>query len=378
MKRVSIDPRPDWKAKVEALGLLFHTEPQGVYWNESAYYEFSEEEAKAVENATRELHARCLEAVQWVIDNKAYDRLKIAPALVPAIEWAWETEPPSIYGRFDFVLVDGVPKMLEYNADTPTTLLESAVVQWHWLQEVLPGRTQFNGIWEGLVEYWTWCRKNDYLKGDRVHFAHGGALEDLMTVATLQDAAREAGLLTEMLGMEDIGWDGRRFVDLDNRMIRTIFKLYPWEWMLAESFAKPLMQTYKDVQWIEPIWKTMLSNKTILALLWELFPTCEYLLPAYLDGPREMTRYVKKPIFGREGANVSIVGAEGDLSFTGTYGREGFVWQGFAPLPDFEGNRPIVGSWVVDAEPVGIGIREADGPITGNLSRFVPHAIALS
>ena len=375
MKRISIPPRDEWREKVERLGLLFHTEPRGVYWNESAYYELTEAEAKAVEIASRELHTRCLDAIQYVIDNKRYADLKISDALVPAIEWAWEAEPPSIYGRFDFALVDGVPKLLEYNADTPTTLLESAVVQWHWLQEVLPGRTQFNGIWEALVEYWTWCRKNDYLKGDRIHFASGGALEDVMTVATLQDAAKEAGFVTEMLEMADIGWDGRRFVDLDNRAIRTIFKLYPWEWMLRENFARPLMQTYKEVQWIEPIWKALLSNKAILALLWEMFPQSEYLLPTYLDGPRDMLQYVKKPIFGREGANISIVGAEGEASLPGTYGREGFVWQGFAPLPDFGGNRPIIGSWIVDAEPVGIGIRESDGPITGNLSRFVPHAI---
>ena len=319
---------------------------------------------------------RCLDAIQHVIDTKRYDALKIAPALVPAIEWAWEAEPPSIYGRFDFAMVDGIPKLLEYNADTPTTLLESAVVQWHWLQECLPGRRQFNSIWEALVEFWTWCRENDFLKGDRVHFACGTATEDVMTTATLQDAAREAGLLTEMLRMEDIGWDGRRFVDLQNQAIRTVFKLYPWEFLLREEFARPLMGTYRDVQWIEPIWKAMLSNKAILALLWELFPTSPYLLPAYLDGPRDLSRYVRKPIFGREGANVSIYGAESEATMPGTYGREGFVFQGFAPLPDFGGNRPVVGSWVVDGESVGIGIREADGPITGNLSRFVPHAVA--
>ncbi len=376
MRRIPVEPRPDWRAKVERLGLLFHTEGAGVYWNEAAYYEFTTGEIEALERATREVHAMCLEAVQHVIDRKRYAELKVDPSLAGAIEWAWEAEPPSVYGRMDFAATPEGLRLLEYNADTPTTLLESAVVQWHWLQEALPGRDQFNSVWEALVAYWTWCRENRYLLGERVHFAGGREMEDVMTLATLQDTAKEAGLFTEMLPIDAIGWDGRRFVDLQERPIRTVFKLYPWEWMLKETFARPLMQTYKETQWIEPIWKTLLSNKAILALLWEMFPASPWLLPAYLDGPRDLARYVKKPVYGREGANVTIVGAEDGAFLPGAYGREGFVFQGYAPLPEFDGNRAVIGSWVVDAEPCGVGVRESDGPITGDLSRFVPHAIA--
>lgn len=72
-----------------------------------------------------------------------------------AIVWSWNEEPPAIYGRFDLAY-DGIhpPKLLEYNADTPTALLEASVVQWYWLQDVFPKDDQFNSIHEHLVAKW--------------------------------------------------------------------------------------------------------------------------------------------------------------------------------------------------------------------------------
>ncbi|MGV3618347.1 MAG: glutathionylspermidine synthase family protein [Fimbriimonas sp.] len=380
MQRIPIAARPDWRPKVEALGLLFHTTPDGAegtpYWFEDAYYRLTEREVETLERATNELHEMCLAAVQHVIDRDRFGEMGIPAEAVPAIKWAWEAEPPSIYGRFDLAY-DGVkpPKLLEYNADTPTALLEAAVVQWHWLQERFPDADQFNSIWEGLVELWKELRRDRHLKGAMVHFAHVETLEDLMTTTLMRDTAQEAGLVTDGLHMKDIGWDdrGRHFVDLQDRRIWTIFKLYPWEWMLKEEFAKPLLASYEETQWIEPIWKTILSNKAILAILWEMYPEHPYLLPAYLGGARHMKDYVRKPLLSREGANV-MVKQGGTLTRTdGAYGQEGYVFQEYFPLPEFDGSRPVIGSWVIDGTARGIGIRESDGLVTDNFSRFVPH-----
>ncbi len=117
----------------------------------------------------------------------------------------------------------------------------------------------------------------------------------------------------------------------------------------------------------------MLSNKAVLPLLWELFPGHPNLLPASFEPLRG--DQVKKPVLGREGANISVIRGGRTVAETpGDYGADGFVYQQYAALPDFGGLRPVVGSWVVDGEPAGMGIRE-DGLITGNLARFVPHAI---
>ena len=61
MKRRTCAPRPDWRARVEAQGLLFHrSDVEGDYWGEGVYYELLAAEAEAIETATTELHARCL------------------------------------------------------------------------------------------------------------------------------------------------------------------------------------------------------------------------------------------------------------------------------------------------------------------------------
>jgi len=376
MHRRDMRVRPDWQEKVEKLGLVYHTTNGKPYWNESACYEFSAREVDEIEAATNTLHGMCLQAAEHVIYNNRYGEIGIPPQTIDAIRWAWETEPPSLYGRFDLAYDGyGPPKMLEYNADTPTALLEAAVVQWYWKEEVEPGANQFNSLWEALVAKWSELKSGGYLAGNPVYFGHARSTEDLMTVSLLRDTAQEAGVATEGIHMNDIGWNSERnsFVDLQERQIRTIFKLYPWEWMLGEQFSVQALRTYPHVQWIEPIWKMLLSSKGILAILWEMFPNHPNLLPAYLGRSRDLTRYVKKPLFSREGANIMLKDGSSLVRSDGPYDDPQSVFQDLGPVPDMNGNRPVIGSWVIDGAAHGMGIRESDGPITDNLSRFVPH-----
>src|SRR5205809_3678714 len=165
-----------------------------------------------------------------------------------------------------------------------------------------------------------------------------------MTVTYLRYTATEACHETSSLLVKDIGWDesAKQFADLDGNRIKSIFKLYPWEWIVHEDFGAHVLETYRDVQWNEPIWKMLWSNKALLAVLWELYPNHPNLLPAYVDGPRDLARYVKKPKLAREGANITLVaettdrgaGAPGVIIETsGDYGEEGFVYQALAPVP---------------------------------------------
>jgi glutathionylspermidine synthase len=374
VQRRSVRPRAGWEQIVESQGLIYHHTAGAVYWNESAYYAFSSREVDEIEAATNEIQRLCLEAGQRILDERRFADFGIPERAADAIARAWNDEPPAIYGRLDLAY-DGVhpPKLLEYNADTPTTLLEAAVVQWYWLQDCQKGADQFNSIHERLVAKWRELK--DYTASP-LYFAaaEDPQGEDLMTVTYLRDTATEAGLNTAALLMKDIGWDddARVFVDLDNRPIGSIFKLYPWEWLLHEAFGDRLLQTLDRTQWIEPIWKLLWSSKALLPTLWELYPNHPNLLPAYLDGPRDLTRYVKKPRLGREGANITLVG-DTTVETGGDYGEEGFVYQALAPVPVFDGNYAVIGSWLVDGAACGMGIRESDGPVTTNLSRFVPH-----
>jgi glutathionylspermidine synthase len=175
--------------------------------------------------------------------------------------------------------------------------------------------------------------------------------------------------------VSDIGWDNdnRCFVDLDMKVMSTIFKLYPWEMMLTDEFGVHALETMDLTQWMEPIWKMMFSNKGLLAILWELYPGHPNLLEAHLGGPGSMSEYVKKPLLGREGANITLKTASGEASTPGRYGNGSFVYQAVAPIPEMSHRYPVIGSWVIDQESAGIGIRESAGMITDNLSRFVPH-----
>ena len=204
-------------------------------------------------------------------EHDLFDRFLIPVEYRDFIRRSWERDEHTIYGRFDLAF-DGAtpPKLLEYNADTPTALLEAAVIQWFWLKDRLPDAQQFNCIHERLLEVFQAIRKET---AERFYFsAMAGCLEDYMTVNYLRDVAMQAGFDTEYLDVEQIGWHAGRgvFTDLRENPIGWCFKLYPWEWMQREAFGPHLLRA--PCRWFEPPWKALLSNKAILAVLWELYP----------------------------------------------------------------------------------------------------------
>ena len=373
MRRLAVTPRPDWREHVERdLGFVFHTIRDAPYWDETACYALTAAEVDELEDATAELEQMALELVDRVVraGDAAYERLRIPRPAWPAIERSWLSAEKNLYGRFDLRYDgEGPPKLFEYNADTPTALFEAAVVQWDWLQALWPGRDQFNSLHEKLIDAW----RNFGLDGLRVYFsAVRDHAEDGGTVDYLRDTAIQAGLDTASIAIEDIGWDGLRFLDLDDRPIEALFKLYPWEWLIGEPFGEHLLAGAARV--IEPAWKMVLSNKASLALLWEMAPDHPNLLPAALEPGVIAGTVVRKPIFSREGANLQVIDEGRVIVETGgEYGAEGFVYQAYAPLPVFDGNYPVIGSWVVASRPAGIGIREDDTAITRDTSRFLPH-----
>ncbi len=376
MQRFAIHPRNNWQQAVEQLGFGFHT-ANVPYWDESAYYSFSLGEIDLIERATGELWELCLEAVQHVIDEQLYDKFAIPKDFIPYIEKTWEEDHPSIYGRFDLCFKDGQVKLLEFNADTPTSLFEAGIIQWFWLRDFDKDKDQWNSIHEKLIAYWSYLQS--YLHPGKLHFACvRESLEDLSNTEYLRDCAIQSGLETQLLFIDDIGWDSvqKVFVDRQDEPIQNVFKLYPWEWMLGEEFGPNILTDRNLSYWIEPAWKMILSNKAILPILWELFPDSPWLLPAYFE-PGPLTDYVRKPILSREGANIDLVQSGNLVQQTGgEYGTEGYIYQQLFTLPDFGGKHPVIGSWIIGQEAAGMGIRESDNFVTDNLSRFIPHLIS--
>ena len=302
MERILVTPRNKWQEQVEALGFIFHTpNPKELYWDESVCYAFSMEQVETIETATIEVYDMFLSAAQHIIDNNLFHLLKIPELIIPYLKEQWNNESPAIYGRFDFSY-DGtrVPKLLEFNADTPTSVFEAAIVQWYWLKNYDVTQDQFNSIHEKLIDYWAYLKP--YIRPGALYFSCiKDNVEDFTTTEYLRDTAQQAGIETRFIDISEVGYDSNLnlFVDKSGNPIKNLFKLYPWEWLANEEFAPYICQ---DIcTFIEPAWKMLFSNKAILPILWELFPNSPYLLPAYFDS-NGMKDYAKKPILSREGA----------------------------------------------------------------------------
>jgi glutathionylspermidine synthase len=373
MQRITLPQRTNWQQKMEAQGFIFHTpKPNETYWNEGSAYQFSASEIDEIEEATNTVYELCMQAVQHVIDQNSFHLFKIPTYIIPYLVAEWERDSPAIYGRFDFVY-DGSapPKMLEFNADTPTSLFEGSVVQWHWLQECQPQDDQFNSLHEKLLAYWAFLKP--YLKPGKLWFTCiASDIEDFTTTEYLRDCAAQAGIETDFIDINAIGYNSltQQFVSGDEPM-HNLFKLYPWEWLVNEEFGQHIPAS--GTVFIEPIWKMLLSNKALLPVLWDLFPNHPNLLPAYFE-QNDLVSYAKKPILSREGANVALYKNGVEITATtGEYGEDGYIYQALCELPNFGGNYPVIGAWVVGEEAAGMGIREGNGLITDNMSRFVPH-----
>ncbi|RYG86966.1 MAG: glutathionylspermidine synthase family protein, partial [Alphaproteobacteria bacterium] len=265
--------------------------------------------------------------------------------------------------------------LFEFNCDTPTAMLEAAVIQWEWKQAAFPHLDQCNSLHERLLDRWAEIAPR--LADRRIWFTHADdpAGEDTITTTYMRDLAAQAGLDTHGVLIDRIGVDAQgRVVDGDDHLISAIFKLYPWEWIVDEDYGRDIVRHLPATQWIEPIWKMLWSNKAVLAVLWEMFPGHPNLLATAWDAAGAGPSYVAKPLLAREGANVEIVAAGAVLERSGGDYAGPAIYQQLYPLRDFGQGYPVLGVWSIDGKAAGIGIRE-DGLITGNRARFVPHVI---
>ena len=387
MLRVAHPERPHWKELAEEYGFKFHTIDGEPYWDETAYYQLSHEQVENhLEDPTAELHQMCLAAVERILkDERLLTKMAVPEYTWQSIADSWNKQAPSLYSRLDFVYSGvGPAKLLENNADTPTSLYEAGFWQWLWLEQqvdsgaISRAADQFNSLQEKLV-----ARFKEIAFINQINTLHFACCkdteEDRGTVQYLQDCAKEAGISDRFIFIEDIGLStNSEFTDLTDTVIQDCFKLYPWEFMLEEEFGE--FAITDNINWIEPLWKTLLSNKGILVVLWEMFPNHPNLLPSFFaDQTPNLSgvEWIKKPIFSREGANISLVNAEGEEFYLsrGPYGEEGFIIQANCPLPKFDNNHTLIGSWLVDDQPAGITIREDTTAITQDTSRFLPHII---
>ena len=385
MKRVAMPERPNWQKQADDDGFLFHTFDDGPYWFEAAAYEFSLRQIEEdLEDVTDELYEMCLTFVEAAVrSDTILTSLCIPQTAWPVIADSWERNEGALYGRMDLRYDGSAPaKLLEFNADTPTSVYEAAFFQWGWLEDqikldVLPWNAdQFNSVHDKLIAGFGALPMAE----KRMHFACAReSEEDRATTEYLADCALQAGIATKLLYVDDIGADAAgNFNDAEDEPINWLFKLYPWEWLFEEDYHEHLLTC--STNFVEPAWKAVLSNKGMLAHLWQMYEGHPNLLPAFFETDPRVSAlegsYARKPLFAREGANITLFEEHAQThALDGPYGEEGHILQALAPLPQFDGWNTVIGSWVVNGQACGIGIREDATPITTDDARFVPHYI---
>lgn len=383
MQRISLPERPGWRATAQAVGFGFHQMYGEPYWLDDAAYTFTLEEIEAcIEAPSQELHDMCMDMVDDIVVNEEHlGKLAIPRNLYDVVRNSWARRDRYFYGRFDLAYNgEGPAKLLEYNADTPTSVFETGFFQSNWLIDMirlgaLPADAdQYNFLQESLIEEFA-----QFPRKPVFHFAAAiDNEEDRGTTVYLMDCAIQAGHHVKLLDIGEIGIDEMgRFVDMQDERIERCFKLYPWEFLLREPFAGNL-EAAGDM-FVEPAWKAVLSNKGLLPLLWDRHPGHPNLLPSYFTGDpaaAALGDFVRKPLLSREGENVTIFeGGKETLSAPGEYGEEGFILQAYAPLFASPAGHAVLGSWIVGDRACALGMREDRSRITANLSRFVPHVI---
>ena len=380
------------KTVMEDIGLTWHTDADGSAYISSDLVKVDEAEAEGYYAAANNLYELFIEAAQHVIDQQRYAELGIPSNLVALIEDSWEKDDLHLYGRFDLAGgIDGLPiKLIEFNADTPTSLFETSIVQWALLKANDMDETrQFNNLHEMLKENFRRLITGEHPLeefGERygqeklLFSSVGGLPEDERTVRYLQQVAHEAGLFTDFCYLHEAGFTSEEGVfNRDRQLADFWFKLFPWEDIAAEELelTRMLEKIAKRgrTRLLNPAYTLLFQSKGMLKVLYELFPDSPYLLPTDCR-PLDDIEQIEKKMFGREGANMALYDGNKRVvhATDGPYAHYKSVFQARAEFArDANGDHYQAGVFYV-WEACGLGFRKG-GPILDNMSKFVGHVI---
>ncbi|EOX2645549.1 glutathionylspermidine synthase family protein [Campylobacter upsaliensis] len=377
------------KNYLESIGFSWHTDEDGSDYLDNRFICVSKNEANAYYEAANELYDMFIAAAQNVIDNDRFDELGIPFNLIDAIKMSWENEVHwHLYGRFDFAGgLDGKPiKLIEFNADTPTSLFESAILQWAMLkQNNLDEHLQFNSIYESLMDNFKRLITLDesveefeeHYRGWKILFSSvAGNKEEELTTKLLAHIAKDAGFECDFAYVDEVEF-GEEGIFKNGVNYEYWFKLIPWEEIAIEEgeLAMLLTQIMRNQKAIilNPAYTLLFQSKGILKILWELYPNHPLLLESSYE-PLQGKDFVRKPMFGREGANISIVKNDVKLQENiGPYGNNKMIYQQYYELNSNENEYYQAGVFFA-YEGCGLGFRKG-GLIIDNASKFVGHII---
>lgn len=377
---------------LDELGFTWHTDSDGSKYVSDELVEISADEAERFYEAGNELYDMFVEAAEHVIENDLFFDLGIPFNLVDSIKKSWENDVHwHVYGRFDLAGgIDAKPiKLIEFNADTPTSLFETALLQWALLKNnEMDEESQFNNLYEAISNNFKRLITLDEdlelfderYDGWKVLFSSvAGNDEEEATTKLLQQMATDAGFNTGFEYLENVHFDENGIFDANDNKYEYWFKLFPWEDIAHDEpeLATTLtnIMDNQEAIIINPAYTLLFQSKGIMKILCDLFPDSPYLLQTSYE-PLEGIKQVEKCVFGREGANTKIINTNGDIleQTDGPYDNYKKVYQEYVEFPkDVKGAKYQAGVFFA-YEACGMSFRKGS-EIMDNMSKFVGHVI---
>ena len=391
MKLEKLKPLTD--EYLESIGFVWHTDSDNSSYISDEIVIINEHEANAYYEACNELYDMFSEAGQYVIDNDLFHDINIPFNLIEMIKESWENDVHwHLYSRFDLAGgIDGKPiKLIEFNADTPTSLFETAIIQWAMLKaNGLDEASQFNNLYEALKDNFkriitldTDVEKfEEYYAnlGWKILFSSiSSSSEDINTTKLLEHIASEAGFNTDFEFIENVQFNDEGIFK-DEESFEFWFKLIPWENIAIEEseLALILTEIIKEKRAIifNPAYSLMFQSKGFMKILWDLYPNHPLLLETSFE-PLENKKQVEKRCFGREGANTKIINSDGsiDVETSGDYEGHKAIYQEYVELPTDDQGKTYQAGVFFAYEACGLGFRRGE-KILNNMSKFVGHII---
>ncbi|AFC31935.1 hypothetical protein PM3016_5220 [Paenibacillus mucilaginosus 3016] len=357
------------------------------------------------------LYARTVETVQQG-GEELWRELGLPEAAFGAIRLRFDGEKATLIGRFDFAETPQGLKMLEFNSDTPTGIVEAFHVNGRvcaaygardpnaGCAAMLP---KAFGRMLDLYRTAGYPAEHIFFSALDWHEEDAGTTKYLLANSSLEGAQfvplADLRVQGERLWAEKPGEGEPVPVDILYRL-HAIEKLaedrdtdgYPTGEHVLRLIAE------RKLAVINPPSGFAAQTKALQALIWNLHQAGEfyteeeheaisrYMLPTYLEPAfAEGSAYVSKPILGREGSGVTIYekGAAAEASGDEEYGHQPMVYQQYAPLPEVEVETlagPYRGSllwgcFLIDGQGSAV-VARVGGRITGNLSYYLPCALA--
>lgn len=390
MKLKKIEPLDN--GYLESIGFGWHTDLDGSRYISNELVSITQDEAEAFYEATNELYDMYVAAAEYVINNDLFHELGIPFNLVDIIKASWENDVHwHLYGRFDLAGgIDGKPiKLIEFNADTPTSLFETAIIQWAMLKfNNLDEAAQFNDVYEALVENFKrlvtleedTSAFDEYYEGWKILFSSiAGSVEDENTTRLLEAAARDAGFECDFAFVDEVSFDDENGIFWNGQNWEYWFKLIPWEMIAIDEsdlalIIKNIIKNQKAII-LNPAYTLLFQSKGIMKILWDLYPNHPLLLESSFE-PLKGKKQVKKPFLAREGANVSIINSDGSIEIQndGEYANGKFLYQEFADFAKDENGNSYQAGMFFAFEGCALGFRKGKD-IIDNYSKFVGHII---